>query len=447
MVNRTKKTSRSRANMSPREAHGIFKKFIESASEAFILLDENLNCLSINKAGARLLGMSKKELVGKNVVDVVPNVKESGRYDAYMNVIRTGKPFYSNKLIPHPKFGDRRLIVRAFKIGKGMGMIVDDATSLIKAEERLKKSEHDYRVLFNSSIDGMFVIDAGTMKIVLVNEAGKEMGLRYGINDVTQVDLMSYIPPDDRGKILKIIAEDMFEKDLRQVNEFRIVTPYGDEVWLSAVGTKIEYRGKPAGLVSVRDITQRKETEEALRRSEVFFRSVIENALDGIVVLDMDGKITYGSPSIERLLGYRQEELIGTNGFLFAHPDEIPNDTKMFNRMSRDAEPSVLVESVVRHKDGSWHIVEAVANPISRDGTARGILINWRDITERKRLEQLLKESEDRYREIVENSLNGIYQVDTSGKFTFVNESFARIFGYERKELIGKHFSSMLDAA
>src|SRR4030042_5460623 len=130
MVSTNKKTSRSRTNVSRKQSPGIFKKFIESASEAFVLLDENLNCLSINQAGARLLGMSQRELIGKNVADVVPDVKESGRYDIYMNVIRTGKPLYSDELIPHPTFGDKRLIVRAFKTGKGMGMVVSDATSL-----------------------------------------------------------------------------------------------------------------------------------------------------------------------------------------------------------------------------------------------------------------------------------------------------------------------------
>ena len=446
MVTRNKKTFRSRANVSPKESPGIFKNFIESASEAFLLLDENLNCLSINQAGARLLGISQSELIGKNILNVVPDIKESGRYDKYMNVIRTGEPFYSDELIPSPRFGDKRLIVRAFKTGKGMGMIVNDATSLRKAEELLRKSEHDYKVLFNSSIEGMFVIDAEKIKIVLANEAGKEMGLRYGVKDVTKIDLISYIPPDDRDRILKIIVEDLLEKDLRQVNEFRIVTPEGEEIWLSTVGTRIEYQGKPAGLVSVRDITQRKQAEDALRQSEDFFRSVIENALDGIVVLDMDGKIIYGSPSIERILGYKQEELIGVKGFVFTHPDEISNDVRMFNNMRQNPGASVVVESVIRHKDGSWRIVEAVANPISGDRGIEGIVVNWRDITERKRLEELLKESEDRYRDIVENSLEGIYQVDTSGKFLFVNESFARTFGYKREELIGKHFSSMLDA-
>lgn len=446
MVNRSKKTSRVRTNVSLKASPGIFKRFIESASEAFVLLDENLNCLSINQAGAKLLGMSPRELIGKNVVDVVPDIKESGRYDMYMNVIRTGKPFYSDELIPSPKFGDKRLIVRAFKTGKGMGMIVDNATSLMKAEERLKKSEREYKALFDSSIDGMFVIDAETMKIVLVNEAGREMGLRYGVSDVTSVGFLNYIHPDDRDRILKIIMEDMFEKDLRQVHELRIVTPNGKEIWLSAVGTRIEYQGKKAGLASVRDITQRKETEDALRRSEDFFRTVTENALDGITMLDMNGKIVYVSPSIERILGYKQDELIGTDCFSISHPDEIPNDVKLFNDISLNPETSVLTESVVRHKDGSWRIVEAVASPVSANKGLEGIVVNWRDITERKRLEELLRESEKHYKDIVENSLEGIYQVDTSGKFMFVNESFAGTFGYKRDELIGKHFSSMLDA-
>jgi PAS domain S-box-containing protein len=329
MVTRNKKTVRPHTNVSRKESTGIFKKFIESASEAFIILDENLNFLSINQAGSRLLCSSPRKLIGKNILDIVPDVRESGRYDKYMNVIRTGKPFYSDEFTSSPEFGDRRLIIRAFKTGKGLGMIVNDTTSLKKAEELLRKGEQDYKVLFNSSIDGMFVIDAATMKIVLANEAGKEMGLHYGVKDLTKVDIISYIPPEDRDRILNIIIEDLLEKDLRQVNEFRVAAPDGEEIWLSAVGTRIEYQGKQAGLVSIRDITQRKRAEDALHRSEDFFRSVIENALDGIVVLNMDGKVIYGSPSIERILGYGQEDLIGTDCFEFVHPNEITSDVNV----------------------------------------------------------------------------------------------------------------------
>jgi len=87
MVSRNKKTSRSLTNVSPKESLGIFKKFIESASEAFIILDENLNCVSINEAGARLLCSSRTNLIGKNILDVVPGIMESGRYKAYKNVM------------------------------------------------------------------------------------------------------------------------------------------------------------------------------------------------------------------------------------------------------------------------------------------------------------------------------------------------------------------------
>ena len=384
----------------PEEFEAVFKSFAHSSSEAFVLLDENLNCLSINPAGAKLLGASEAALLGKNIQDVVPDIKETGRYDKYLNVIKTGKPLQDSNIVPHPKFGDIHLSIRAFKVGTRLGLIVTDITRLKNVEERLRQSERSYRLLFDSAIDGMFVIDAETMKVVLSNEAGRKMGLLNAVNDVSKVNPLDFIHPDDKERVARIIAEDIFEKDLRQVNEFRVVTRDGKEIWLSAVGRRIQYQGRLAGLFSIRNVTELKIIEGALRRSEEFFRSVIENALDGIVVLTTDGTVSYASPSTERVLGYTQEEQIGANWFKFTSPDEILAKTEMFKDLIQSPGATVRAESYIKRKDGSLIIVEATGRPIVNNGKLEGILVNWRDITERKRMEEELRSSREQLRNL-----------------------------------------------
>src|SRR4030043_2490972 len=108
------------------------------------------------------------------------------------------------------------------------------------------------------------------------------MAKKYGFSspeEIYSLNLLDYIPPEDRERVLRIIREDMFEKDLRQINEFRIVDREGREIWISAVGTRTEYQGRLAGLLAVRDITVHKKAEEALRQSEQKLRNVLDSSV------------------------------------------------------------------------------------------------------------------------------------------------------------------------
>ncbi|MBL7119586.1 MAG: PAS domain S-box protein [Dehalococcoidia bacterium] len=257
-----------------------------------------------------------------------------------------------------------------------------------EAEEALRQSEHNYKVLFESTLDGTFVVDAETMRLVLANQAAAKMYGFDSVEDGIGVNPLDYIHPDDRDRTLRTITEDMFEKDLRQVNEFRTFTKDGREILASVVGTRIEYQGRLAGLISVRDITERKRVEEALRYQEQYFRSLIENASDAVVILNGDGIIRYQSPSYGRVLGYRPEEEIDRDMFDYIHPDDAPNIANEFARLLQH--PGLIVTTEVRfqHKDGSWHVMEATANNLLHDPAVEGIVVNFRDITKRKRAEE-----------------------------------------------------------
>ncbi len=135
-----------------------------------------------------------------------------------------------------------------------------------RAEEALKQSERNYRVLFESTLDGMFVIDAQTMKVVLANQNAANIYGFKSAEDAIGVNPLDYIHPDDRERARRVIAEDLFEKDLRQIHEFRSTAEDGRDIWISAVGTRTEYQGKLAALISVRDISDRKRSENTVQK-------------------------------------------------------------------------------------------------------------------------------------------------------------------------------------
>jgi PAS domain S-box-containing protein len=138
-----------------------------------------------------------------------------------------------------------------------------------------------------------------------------------------------------------------------------------------------------------RDITERKHTEEALRRSEERFRSLIENALDIITILDADGNIYYESPSVEKVLGFSPTKLIGQNFFAYIHPDDLTNTRDGIAKGIETSEVPRPIEFRCRHQDGSWRTLEAIAQKFVDDDPEPRIVINSRDITERKRLDEV----------------------------------------------------------
>jgi diguanylate cyclase (GGDEF)-like protein/PAS domain S-box-containing protein len=185
------------------------------------------------------------------------------------------------------------------------------------------------------------------------------------------------------------------------------------------------------------DITEIKKTEE-LRRSEERFRSLVQNSSDVITIADADGIILYDSPAVERVLGYEPEERVGTNTFEYLGPSESEQVTRMLEELLTSPGTSLTGEMWWPHKEGSFRYLEVAPTNLLEDPAVRGIVINWRDVTERKRAEEALRESEERYRSLVELSPDAIL-VHSEDKLVYVNTAGAKLLGAALPdELIGK---------
>ena len=133
-------TERKRAEEKLRESKEKLTSFMESATDSFFLLDRDLKILEINRVALKAIGLDRKEAFGKDLSDIMPDLKESGRYDKYMEVMKTGKPFFLDEFIPHPKFGDTRISLKAFKVGDGLGIIATDITKQVQIQEKLNRT-------------------------------------------------------------------------------------------------------------------------------------------------------------------------------------------------------------------------------------------------------------------------------------------------------------------
>jgi diguanylate cyclase (GGDEF)-like protein/PAS domain S-box-containing protein len=190
---------------------------------------------------------------------------------------------------------------------------------------------------------------------------------------------------------------------------------------------------------TVHDITERKRAEEKLRESEERFRSLIQNASDLITILEEDGTIRYESPAIERVLGYSPEERIGNNTFDYLHPDDEERTKVSFaEALDNPGEVRPPVEFRLRHKDGSWRHMESTRTNLLQDPAVKGVVANSRDVTDRKQAEEKIRESEERYRAVMEQSAEAIWLFDPDTKQVLEsNTAFQEMLGYTAEELRG----------
>ncbi len=198
---------------------------------------------------------------------------------------------------------------------------------------------------------------------------------------------------------------------------------------------------------------ERARAEEALRRSESTSRSLIANSSDILTILNPDGTYRYCSPSVQRILGYEPRELIGQNSFDFIHAEDVARVRQTFLEGIKEPGHSDRAEFRFRHRDGSWRLFDGIGKNLLGDPAIAGIIVNSRDITERRRAMEQLRESERRY-ELLFNEMVAAFALhelvcDGRGRhidyrFLAVNREFERLTGLRKEEVVGKTLHQVL---
>ncbi len=169
-----------------------------------------------------------------------------------------------------------------------------------------------------------------------------------------------------------------------------------------------------------------------------FYRAIVEHAQDVITILDADGTIRFDSPSVERMLGYAQGELVGRSGFEHVHPDDLPAARALFVEGIRQPGFTATLEYRFRHKDGSWRTLESRAKNLLDAPDVAGVIINSRDVTDRKAAEEALRRSEARSRALFESSPDAIFVESLDGCVLDANPAACRLHGLPHEALVGR---------
>jgi diguanylate cyclase (GGDEF)-like protein/PAS domain S-box-containing protein len=261
----------------------------------------------------------------------------------------------------------------------------------------------------------------------------------YPESELLGKDSLSLVHPEDREAVRKKAIDDL-KGGSSLPYEYRFVKKSGDIIWVLEKVVSTEYKGKQAAVGSFLDITEFKQAQEKLAEHQAIYKSVVETGGAGVLIGDMGGRITYANESFCKILGYSFEEIVGRPFADFLHPDDRTVVLQKFVEGLMYPEAHYQLEFRAVCKDGRSIWIYPSMSPIFHKGALTAGMAIVFDITERKKLEEALKKSEERYRTILEEMQDNYFETDLAGNFIFVNDAMCRGMGYTKEELIGMNY-------
>jgi diguanylate cyclase (GGDEF)-like protein/PAS domain S-box-containing protein len=429
------------------EGNRRYRLLFDAISDAACVVDPAaLRFIEVNDAACRLYGYSREEFLTMSPTDVSAEPEATKQTLLHLDTIehlqytrthvkRDGTPFPVEITVGPFEHEGRPLAV----------CVVRDTTERDLAQQARDEEAARMQALLAHSSDIITVLDAdGTW--ISSTEAGARL-LGYDRDARSDAGLFPFVHPDDVTTALEAFREVV---DGRRGPDdpvvLRIRSATGEWRWFETVGQNLLDVEPVGGIVlNSRDITERVEAEQALDVSDRRYRALAVNSSDLVTVVDIgSGQFTYVSPSIERLLGYRPEDVVGTNGFDLFHPDDIDRIEAAATAALGSGSTAGPLTYRARHRDGSWRWHESVLTDLTADPNVAGIVTNTRDVTDRVEAENRMVSLTARFQGILDNASDAILSLDEAQRIVMFNKAAEVTFGYRADEVLGERLSMLV---
>ena len=408
---------------------------INSSLDMIIAVDEHRRITEFNPAAEKTFGYRKTEVIGQ-LADLLYESPHQGE-GIHEKILVTGgvTAEVMNKKKDGTPFATY-LEASILRNAKGRIVGVMGISRDVSERQHAREVQARLTAILEGTTDCVGIsIPSG--QIVYLNRAGRKL---LGIEEdesLSEINVLHFHPERARIQLSEIVPG--LINDGQWSGETIILTRGGREIPVSQ--TVLAHKG-PDGIVQffstiIRDISTQKEIESALRESEEKYRELVENISEMIYIVDATGTLTYVSPVVIPLGGYRPEEIVGCPFSEFIHPEDLPGLIENFQRtIAGELQPS---EFRVRKKSGEFLWGRSASRPIVRNGEVVGLRGVLTDISENKRVEEALRESEARYRNLFENANDAIATFTLDSVLTSFNRGAERMLGWTREEVIGQH--------
>ncbi len=434
-------TERKRMERTQRESEEKFRTLFESASDGIIIMSLDGRFLDMNTAAHERLGYTKQEMLGFHITDIDSPESAALVPERIAKIHAEGKATFE---VGHVR-KDGAVIpmeasVRLVELGgeRVLLSIARDITERKRAEHAIRRSESSLAASQRIAHVGSWEWDIETNKVQWSDELYRINGLQPGEIAPDYALVLSKMHPDTREAFLSAI--DAALKGERPFDlEYSFFRQDGSVAFLHTMGEVFrDESGRPRRMVGmVQDITERKKTEDILRDSEEKFRAIFEYANDGILIADVSSRrFVAANRRICEMLGYSEDELLGLDIEEIHPKDALPRVIEEFKRQVA-GEKIVAPDLPVLRKDGTVFYAD-ISTAAFMFGGRRYSVGAFRDITERKKAEAILRDSEEKFRTIFESVNDGILIADPSDRrFVAANRAICEMLGYTADELTG----------
>ncbi len=307
-----------------------------------------------------------------------------------------------------------------------IGSAIQSALEKKEADSKLRQSEELFRLITDNVTDLIAILDVQGKRLYNSPSYREVLGDPQSLRGSSS---FKEIHPDDVAKIQRLFEETV-RTGAGQRAEYRFLLCDGSVRYIESQGSVIrDDKGNvDKVLVVSRDVTERKRAEEELRRSEERFRALIENSSDAIALLNPASVVLYGGPSTERVIGYRNEEFVGRRLLGLLHPDDAVRTLNLLTGLAQHPGQTVRLECRIRHRDGSWRWMEGAAKNLLDEPGVQAVVVNYRDITERKGAEAEIQ----KLAAFPLYSPNPVLELSADGELTYFNDAAqqaARLLG------------------
>ncbi len=434
-------TERKKAEEALRESEAFQSGLLANSPIPINVINADSSVRYVNPAMVKLTGFSAEELTGEkapysywpkeDVTKIMKGFKKAMRYggDRMLELFKrkNGEKFWV-EITTTP--------VR--KDGKFQYLLANwvDITERKRAEESLRESEARYRAVIEGAHDMIQSIGLDG-RIIFVNKSWLDT-LGYTEAELSSLNFFEIVHPDSQAHCREMLAEVASGKPVQGM-ETTFLTKDGRKILVEGNAAPRYIGSKVVATQGVfRDVTERKQAEEALRESEAFQSGLLANSPIPINVINADSSVRYVNPAMVKLTGFSAEELTGEKApYSYWPKEDVTKIMKGFKKAMRYGGDRML--ELFKRKNGEKFWVEITTTPVRKDGKFQYLLANWVDITERKRAEEALIDEATRRRILIDESSDGIVILDEKGKVYEANLRFAEMLGYSPEEVRELH--------
>jgi diguanylate cyclase (GGDEF)-like protein/PAS domain S-box-containing protein len=433
------------------EPKNLYESMYFHASEGMYRMLANGGFVDVNPSLFKALGYDSSEQVLReygrdisplhvdqdNLEQLVQRLLENGRVNGWRSQIkrRDGSVMWVNQNARVVYHDDGR---PAFFEGT-----VIDITANIQARDALLQTQSQYRAVVDQSSDGVYLVQKG--KILFANKAVSDL-LEYQPEQLIGMDYLDLIHPDDLQLQKDRLAARLSGDDSHQSYEVRMLTQTGKVIECEIRADGLMYQGELASTGTIRNAGERRAQVLALAAAEKRYRGLFESSPIGLFRNRIDGTVDDFNEPMARMMGYDSIESARRE---LKHMNQIYAKPEQREAIVQDLLKQGFYENFqleVRVRDGSTKVISITVQVVA-DESGRPLYLTGsaQDLTERLRIEAALLESERKYRNLVENSQTGVFLLNQSHEFVYVNKFFCDILGFDEQELVGSPYSAILD--